>query len=114
MPSITSFNAAVRAGCLKYPKQIFGQYQDGGDGACVIGAARATLAMTVFTAIYPRFQWSITAQYQCPNCRKRDLTFSLVIHLNDFHRWSREAIAEYCDPHPEWHLSGGRVEVPAT
>ena len=42
------------------------------------------------------------------------IAFHLAVHLNDTHHWSREAIAECLDPHPEWHLSGGRVEVPGT
>lgn len=42
-------------------------------------------------------------EYECPDCgREEDLWIS-VIHLNDEHRWSREAIADWLESVAEEH-----------
>jgi len=34
----------------------------------------------------------------------------LMVHLNNVHKWSREAIAEFADPRPELHVAMPKEE----
>lgn len=38
-----------------------------------------------------------TIRNECPACRLNDSLYFLIVHLNDDHRWTREAIADFVD-----------------
>ena len=83
--------------------QAFGNYYDG-EGSCAFGAAfdaigiRASLTTTIpdeWTPIH-----TIMDKTHCPECgrvRNSVISDSLIPHLNDVHRWSRERIADFVE-----------------
>jgi len=86
---------AIRAGSKLRPQQLFYTMENNEmTGACAIGAAHAAgynvrhLDMT-----------NVDVK-SCPGCGKAVFfpsIVSLIIHLNDYHRWERERIAEWLD-----------------
>lgn len=95
---------AIRRGCKLRPIQAVG-YADDGIAACAMGAA---------TAGGYTFPACITRNLPCPECNYKIIQGPgwerfyktiqgpgwerfLVIHLNDVHHWTREAIADYLD-----------------
>lgn len=94
---------AIRLGSMLKP-QGFAHYQTNG-GSCAFGAAmdacgvEASLQNGMLdTALEAMFPLSVV-QAKCPACE----TFpwgdaaSVIIHLNDDHEWSREAIADWVE-----------------
>lgn len=87
---------AIRLGALLHP-QTFGATRKYAVirneivGTCAIGAARE--------AGYSReFSWEVTGR--CPACEHNTTTWALpnlMAHLNDFHRWTRERIADWVE-----------------
>lgn len=92
---------AIRLGALLHP-QCFGsmtRWRYGGElpsavgddeviGTCALGAAEAAGYGDVF--------YSGDADMACPECPQWTNGLAQVIaHLNDWHRWSREAIADW-------------------
>jgi len=98
--------AFIRHGAEKRPEQAFGEYYTGKNASCALGAA--------YEAMYrlpaepgkthpPRdLDWffdCLDRVKPCPadGCKKRISLASILVHLNDDHRWSREQIAEWLD-----------------
>jgi len=84
---------AILVGCELAPKQTFGKYY-GGDGpesgrACVAGAMYLGLGFSPYSE-----HDNLDLRYACPVCKKRGAT-SIIVHLNDAHRWSRQRIAAW-------------------
>lgn len=92
---------AILEGCKRYPRQEYKRlYYE--DAACVVGAAlaginKATASYTLATArmaqMWPDFMERNLVP--CPGCGIPASTYSLLVHLNDSHRWSRENIAQW-------------------
>lgn len=40
---------------------------------------------------------NLTTFKSCPQCGFNNLLFGMVMHLNDYHRWERESIADWLD-----------------
>lgn len=92
---------AIRLGAMNKP-QGFGWYDNGGT-TCAMGAAMdaAGCQNKVFESA---MLWPVLVESpaSCPVC---DLvvvghallfaTGAIVVHLNDYHKWSREAIADF-------------------
>jgi len=84
---------AIRLGCLT-TVQTFGYYRD--DGAtCAIGAMAVGFGGNMGKA------WAfedLTEDFDCPvaGCDNDDCD-SVIPHLNDSHRWSRERIADWLE-----------------
>jgi hypothetical protein len=94
----------IRAGSSRGP-QCFGSYFDEKGGSCALGA--------VYEGVYhlPREHGKLVPDHlerlfrcldemtkRCPDqheCKKRLPLASMIVHLNDDHRWSREQIAEW-------------------
>lgn len=82
---------AIREGCKKLPRQVFGNMYEKKDGACVLGAAYSTgIRLPEMISV------------ECPHCGNPPFDYdamgvNLPAHLNDFHRWTREAIADWLD-----------------
>ena len=75
---------AIRAGCKLLPEQAFGRNQDGPSTGCALWAA-----------IKAGYNSDILYGASCPECGGYET--SVVAHLNDAHRWTRESIADWLD-----------------
>lgn len=96
---------AIRLGSMVRP-QAFGNYYDA-DGSCAMGAAleahghrdsilaRLPCAVSL-KAMAPEWVWATTTmQTACPFGCLTCSSFAIAAHLNDYHRWTREAIADW-------------------
>jgi hypothetical protein len=50
-------------------------------------------------SLFRNIQWCVAkTPVRCPRCgREEEKPFHIIIHLNDHHRWSREAIADWVE-----------------
>jgi hypothetical protein len=88
---------AIRLGSMLGP-QSFGKYHDPKTHAtCAAGAAALALGGEVsFNEVLVR--WCYARHLTCPSCGRNDLHLvHLIEHLNDEHRWTREAIADWVE-----------------
>ena len=97
---------AIREGIKKRKYQVFGSFRDNKGGTCAIGAANDAGWSWGRQEYPPGF-------YACPSCKLDTHTtlcfvkgttenqgiysYEMVQHLNDDHRWTREAIADWLD-----------------
>lgn len=96
---------AIRLGAMLRP-QAFGVSFDG-VGTCAWGAADEAMGVKVHPQMsrYPncgtrRPEWSWTAcgMVSCPVCGVPYVASSIIsLHLNDFHKWTRERIADWVE-----------------
>ena len=100
------FSEAMRIGAAMKP-QTFGSYSDG-HGTCAIGAmwdAFNTQAQLKRQELYNNAfvfaEKELTSKEPCPACGIfREFPTqpnNLIPHLNDYHKWSREAIADWLE-----------------
>ena len=103
--------AAIRKGAQRRPDQAFGDYFVGRNASCALGAAyegmyrlpdnpdgtRPTKDLEWF---FDCLEGSIR---RCPaeGCRKALSLASILVHLNDEHRWTREDIAAWLEREQE-------------
>lgn len=96
---------AIRIGCKSVPEQGFGSFCEGYEGAaCAVGTA-----VIAELGIRPRsfateihVLWSEimgTDDIGCPEhgCVQIGSVLGTAFHLNDFHRWTREQIADWLE-----------------
>ena len=115
-----TLNEAIRRGCLKFPKQAFNKFHgDDGLSACVIAAVyvgdnerRYTdreFHQSAYCPVGPceSFTDGLLVRSSSP-----DTVMRVMVHLNNDHRWSREAIAEWADPQPDLHVPMPTVKAP--
>ena len=107
---------AIRKGCKVRPRQCFGRFLDGDDGACAGGAAliAAGISPDAIECEAEYAPWPIeagpafpdgvnllTESCPAPRCniaRSGGVTVrGIAAHLNDTHRWSREQIADWLE-----------------
>ncbi len=82
--------SAIRRGCELAPAQAFNTYSYGGGSACV---GRAAMLGGYHAE---SDDWKVSLPYPC-DCQ-RDASIATVLpHLNDAHRWTREQIADWLD-----------------
>ena len=94
---------AILEGIERRPEQSFGEYFRGRRSSCALGAAYEGIYRLPREAdgIKPRrldllFDCLDNQVRICPACAKKRLPLgAIIIHLNDHHQWSREAIAEW-------------------
>ena len=99
--------AFIRSGASRRPEQAFGDYFKGQRASCALGAAYEglyRLPRQVEGARPTRdLEWFFDCLEgtvrPCPveGCRKRLVLSAIIVHLNDVHRWSREAIAGWLE-----------------
>lgn len=95
---------AIRIGAAQGP-QLFGRFSDINNASCATGA----LALGLFGSFYYK-KWPdelSETENSCPVCGQQSYTcgtqsgtpirgrFSILIHLNNDHRWTRERIADW-------------------
>lgn len=95
---------AIRLGAAMKP-QAFDAYFDNG-GTCALGAAGDALGDVHLDDNIPNTwpkEWSATeeriAKAGCPECGETKGVSRIVPHLNDYHRWTRERIADFVELH---------------
>jgi|SRR5713101_6209544 len=84
--------AAVRRGSMIAPAQAFNAFSYGGASACVARAAW----LGGFGRDGSDTDMSLFLPYPC-DCQRDVSTATVLPHLNDVHRWSRERIADWLD-----------------
>lgn len=127
-----NINEAIRAGCCILTRQVDGDFDDGQGGGCVLGAAflgalgttQGTFAAS-FMARAGAALPDLKLRVSCPQCGIARPSWCsdsnpyleagwfaapILVHLNNDHQWTREAIAEWLDPHPELHVSTAELE----
>lgn len=83
----------IRAGCIgtyQIKKRLF----DGDGGACALGALSIGMKTYGVPKDYVMLVWASGA---CPVCDKDMVLEVQIVHLNDDHGWTREAIADWID-----------------
>jgi hypothetical protein len=94
----------IRRGMQRRPEQAFGDYYQGQNASCALGAAYEAMYRlpTDAEGQHPTrdLDWffdCLDTVKACPGegCRKRLYLAALLVHLNDDHRWSREQIAAW-------------------
>lgn len=100
---------AILAGS-KRRAQCVGSYFSSDGRSCALGAAFEGIhhLPEVVGALHPRlerlFDCLEYVSRRCPEgCKKTLPLASMIVHLNDDHLWSREAIAEWLSAHAESH-----------
>jgi hypothetical protein len=94
---------AILAGAQARPEQSFGEYFQGRQASCALGAAYEGMYPLPSDAsnVRPRhlerlFDCLEYTLRSCPEgCKKRLSLGAMILHLNDDHRWTRQAIAEW-------------------
>lgn len=89
---------AIRLGSMIRP-QAFGDHFRGG-GSCAMGAAMEAVGMTRGSEEPPEWlaMLSATGIRGCPVCHApQNNAIGVSIHLNDWHRWTREQIADWVE-----------------
>lgn len=100
---------AILSGALSRPEQAFGEYFEGRRASCALGAAYEGMYALPRDAggIRPRhlerlFDCLENTLRSCPEgCKKRLALGAMILHLNDDHHWTREAIARWVAPPEE-------------
>lgn len=91
---------AIKLGAMLRP-QAFGTSFDG-IGTCAWGAADEARGKRVHVDMahdsdagswHKAWSWTRHVMMNCPNCDCRTPCYIGIAHLNDAHRWTREAIA---------------------
>jgi len=101
---------AILHGAAVRPEQAFGHYFEGRRASCALGAAYEGMyrlpTNTDLTGERPTrdLEWFFDclegSVRKCPGgdgCTKTLSLASILVHLNDTHRWSREQIAAWLD-----------------
>ncbi|MCC7177479.1 MAG: hypothetical protein IT177_03730 [Acidobacteria bacterium] len=99
--------AFIRAGAARRHDQAFGDYFRGRNASCALGAAYEGMYRLPDNADGTRptkdLDWFFDCLEgtirRCPaeGCRKRLTLASILVHLNDDHRWTREQIAAWLE-----------------
>jgi hypothetical protein len=97
---------AILDGAHVRPDQAFGEYFIGRRASCALGAAYEGIYHLPLDAsgIRPKhlerlFDCLEYTLRSCPEgCKKRLSLGAMILHLNDDHHWSREAIAHWVAP----------------
>ena len=100
---------AILDGAHVRPDQAFGEYYQGRRASRALGAAYEGIYHLPVdaTGIRPKhlerlFDCLEYTLRSCPvGCKKRLALGAMILHLNDDHHWTREAIAAWVAPPPE-------------
>lgn len=90
---------AIREGC-KYGPQLYGALLDGKGGSCAWGSVALVMgAPTWYGIVRDTYKWAFYA-HVIPACSCVATLCDVaghIVHLNNFHCWTREAIAEWVE-----------------
>lgn len=101
---------AIRSGARRRPDQAFGDYFRGRSASCALGAAYEGMyrlpgdmdGRRPTKDLEQYFECLEGTVRRCPvgGCRKVISLGALIVHLNDQHEWTREAIAAWVAGEP--------------
>ena len=74
--------------------QAIGRYIDGQGGRCAWASASDAIGQPIDLRMFDAWTWT-RRRVQCPVCRATAPVTSMIVHLNDGHRWSRQSIADW-------------------
>ncbi len=94
---------AIRIGAKRRPNQAFGEYYRGIRSSCALGAAYEGVYRLPpdVNSLHPKrldrfFECLEYTLRRCPvGCKKTLSLAAIIVHLNDYHQWTREQIAEW-------------------
>lgn len=89
---------AIRLGSMMKPQCFRGFHRDG--GSCAIGAAADAIGISTDRwALRAAFPLLAEVNVVCPACGRNQMTLhvGMIPHLNDFHNWTRERIADWVE-----------------
>jgi len=90
------FSEAIRLGAMLKPQAYHRMYDAVTGGTCALGAALDAVGMLTKWANVWLWTWTATSGGRCPLCMKwDDFVSSMVIHMNDDHKCTRERIADW-------------------
>lgn len=92
---------AIRLGAMLGP-QVFEVMFDGRGGSCALGAADLAINVKICGDWPDAFWRTVDSISECPACGiKSGHQFGgyIITHLNDDHRWTRAAIADFVELH---------------
>jgi hypothetical protein len=94
-------SAAILLGSTLSP-QAFAEFEDDNGSRCALGAALAAIGNPIqigngFRAAAESWPWiEPYGEFHCPDCDGvASQALSLIVHINDGHKWTRERIAEW-------------------
>src|SRR5205823_14460564 len=77
----------------KLRPQGFGKYYTAAGGSCAWGAAFEGARCGILVPHLSHQRWPVVGiTSQCPLCKESNTVANLIVHLNDDHLWTREAI----------------------
>lgn len=97
---------AIRLGSMLKPQKSNGD--DDGKGSCALLAAAEALGISAvrfrgtnrfvvdYVSLRDRYSF-LSNEARCPECEHSDDACCIIWHLNDVHRWTREAIADWVE-----------------
>ena len=98
---------AMRDGLGHRPDQAFGAYFEGRRASCALGAAYEGMYRIPRDISGKRFLHlerlfdCLETLRSCPaGCRKTVNLASMIVHLNDDHRWTREQVVDWLSENP--------------
>ena len=107
-----SFSEAIREGAKLRPQQARNRLFEHG-ATCAAGAGLEAMGLTdadcvhgfhfgkFLIAAYPYLGRESVCPQRCPDYVGDGSVLSVVTHLNDMHRWTREAIADWLEKEEE-------------
>lgn len=88
---------AIRLGAMLKP-QGSGEFVSADGRSCALGAAGDAVGIDAGLSMQPfyvEWPWIERRMVQCPKCDCSSRIGNTIVHLNDHHGWTREAIADW-------------------
>jgi hypothetical protein len=95
--------------------QAIGRYIDRHGGRCAWASASDAVGQPIDRRMFDAWKWTRRG-VPCPVCRTAAPVTSIIVHLNDGHRWSRQSIADWIstiEPTEETSADGGEYSLVA-
>ena len=90
---------AIRLGSTMGPQGFGYLYDTHNESSCALGAALVAMGkMSAHVGVVDVWPWIMQPpRTNCPECKwfRQESTGYVITHLNDHHRWTREAIADW-------------------
>lgn len=128
MSDTLTLSEAIRLGAMLKPQAFHELYSPTSGGSCALGAAADALGLLDTEAggyksglVPESWKWALRPA-ECPLCgtdfrlapliARREVQ-AVIVHLNNFHRWTREQIADFVETLEQKALSASWSTTPA-
>lgn len=95
---------AIRLGAMTTPQGHGNASYFSDEARCALGSAAHALGLQLADGLGPLYNLLITVYpwmkqglFPCSECGHLDVAISIIWHLNDSHRWTREQIADWVE-----------------